>query len=58
MSSDEMTKIKPKEEKVNKNFVFVYETLKAIECSRSIREIWGDFTAEYYVRFRTRISLN
>ena len=58
MSSDEMTTIKPKEEKVNKNFVFVYETLKAIECSRSIREIWGDFTAEYYVRFRTRISLN
>ena len=58
MSSDEITRIKPKEEKVNKNFVFVYETLKAIECSRSIREIWGDFTAEYYVRFRTRISLN
>ena len=58
MSSDEITTIKPKEEKVNKNFVFVYETLKAIECSRSIREIWGDFTAEYYVRFRTRISLN
>ena len=53
-----MTPIKPKEEKVNKNFVFVYETLKAIECSRSIREIWGDFTAEYYVRFCTRISLN
>ena len=58
MSSDEIRRIKPKEEKVNKNFVFVYETLKAIECSRSIREIWGDFTAEYYVRFRTRISLN
>ena len=47
MSSDEITTMKPKEEKVNKNFVFVYETLKAIECSRSIREIWGDFTAEY-----------
>ena len=58
MSSDERTEMKPKEKKVNKNFVFVYETLKAIECSRSIREIWGDFTAEYYVRFRTRISLN
>ena len=58
MSSDEITTMKPKEEKVNKNFVFVYETLKAIECSRSIREIWGDFTAGYYVRFCTRISLN
>ena len=34
------------------------KTLKAVECSRSIREIWEDFTAEYYVRFRTRISLN
>ena len=39
MSSDEITTMQPKEEKVNKNFVFVYETLKAIECSRSIREI-------------------
>ena len=58
MSSDEIRTMQPKEEKVNKNFVFVYETLKAIECSRSIREIWGDFTAEYYVRFCTRISLN
>ena len=58
MSSDEISTMQPKEEKVNKNFVFVYETLKAIECSRSIREIWGDFTAEYYVRFRTRISPN
>ena len=58
MNSDEIRTMQPKEEKVNKNFVFVYETLKAIECSRSIREIWGDFTAEYYVRFCTRISLN
>ena len=58
MSSDEISTMQPKEEKVNKKFVFVYETLKAIECSRSIREIWGDFTAEYYVRFCTRISLN
>ena len=47
MSSDEIRTMQPKEGKVNKNFVFVYETLKAIECSRSIREIWGDFTAEY-----------
>ena len=39
MSSDEIRTMQPKEGKVNKNFVFVYETLKAIECSRSIREI-------------------
>ena len=39
MSSDEIRTMQPKEEKINKNFVFVYETLKAIECSRSIREI-------------------
>ena len=36
------------------------KTLKAVEFSRSIREITGSeyYTAEYYVHFRTRISLN
>ena len=35
------------------------KTLKAVEFSRSIREITGSeyYTAEYYVRFRNRISL-
>ena len=55
MRRDEKRKMQPKEEKVNKNFVFAYE--KGIELSCSARETWGDFTAQCCIRFHPCVSL-